>query len=87
MIRVSYGKNFLRSVQELPLPQQKKLSKLISLLEENPYHPLLHTKHLRGGLSGYLSFRVTRGWRVIFQFLDPETVQLLHVAHRSEIYC
>lgn len=37
-------------------------------------------------LAGLLAFRITRDWRVMFQFLDEATVQLLRVAHRSDIY-
>lgn len=66
--------------------QQAKLAKLIELLGENPFHPLLHTTRLTGDLAGYLSFRITRDWRVIFQFADPETLQLLRMKHRREVY-
>lgn len=86
MTKVVFNRNFLKSAKKIPSGEEEKLNRLISLLEENPYHPLLHTKHLTGRLTGYLSFRITRDWRVIFQFLDPQTIQLLRVAHRSEIY-
>ncbi|MBI2459523.1 MAG: type II toxin-antitoxin system RelE/ParE family toxin [Parcubacteria group bacterium] len=51
-----------------------------------PFHPLLHAKRLSGKLAGLLSFRITRDWRVIFQFNDPETIQLLRVKHRKDVY-
>ncbi len=86
MIAVLYHKNFLKSVKNLPEFQQKKLSKLIEVLRENPFNPLLHTKRLTKELAGSLSFRVTRNWRVIFQFLNPGAVQLLRVKHRKDIY-
>jgi len=86
MIRVVYHKNFLRSTQRLPRVQQVKLSNLIEILKENPFHPLLHTKRLTQELTGFLSFRITRDWRVIFQFLNSGTVQLLRVKHRSDAY-
>jgi len=81
-----YSKGFLKSAKNLPKAQQYKLSKLLELLKENPYHHFLHTKYLTGELSGYLSFRITRDWRVIFRFLDPDTIQLLRVKHRKDIY-
>lgn len=86
MIRVSYHTNFLKSAKRLPRVQQVKLPRLIELLRENPFHPLLHTKRLTQELTGFLSFRITRDWRVIFQFLAPTTVQLLRVKHRSDAY-
>lgn len=86
MITIVYGDSFLRSAQKLPRAQQNKLAKLIEILQENPFHPQLHTKSLTGQLSGLYSFRITRDWRVIFQFLSPEGIYLLDIGHRKDIY-
>jgi addiction module RelE/StbE family toxin len=86
MIQLSYHHDFLKSAKQLPKKQGEKLISLIELLRDNPFHPLLHTTRLSGNLNGYLAFRITRDWRVIFQFLDPETIQLLRVVHRSTAY-
>ena len=86
MVTVSYSKYFLSQSKKLPKAQQEKLAKLIELLSENPLHPQLHTKHLTGRLSGLYSFRITRDYRVIFQFLSPSEIQLIDVAHRKDIY-
>ncbi len=48
--------------------------------------PKLHSKPLVGKLKGFYSFRITRNWRVIFSFLDRETIFLIDVAHRKDIY-
>lgn len=85
-MRVVYSKQFLKSAKKLPKSQQEKLAQLIKYLPENPYHPLLHTKHLSGNLVGLLSFRITREWRVIFLFSDLETIHLLRVEHRKDVY-
>lgn len=86
MIRIVYHDRFLLSVKKLPKAQQQKLAKLLPLLDTDPFHLKLHTKRLSGELIGLLSFRITRDWRVMFQFLDSETIQLLRVKHRKEIY-
>ena len=86
MIRIAYHRNFLADAARLPNIQQKKLSRLLLLLQENPFHPLLHTKRLGKDLAGFLSFRITRDWRVIFQFLDAESIQILRVKHRKDVY-
>jgi mRNA-degrading endonuclease RelE of RelBE toxin-antitoxin system len=70
MIRLVYSDYFLASVKQLPIAQQKKLARLLPLLAENPFHPMLHSKRLAGSLAGIISFRVTRDWRVLFQFFD-----------------
>ena len=65
---------------------QKELANRIVLLQENPYNSRLHTKHLTAALAGFLSFRVSREYRVVFRFLDPGTIQLLRAADRKDIY-
>ena len=86
MISIFYGDHFLKSARQLPLSQRKKLAKLLEIIKENPFDPQIHTKHLAGKLSGLYSFRITRDWRVIFQFLSPFEVLLVDVAHRKDIY-
>jgi len=86
MIRVVFSENFRHSAKRISGKQQRKLAGLLELLRQNPYHAKLHTKLLTGDLSGFYSFRITRDWRVIFQFLDPEMIQLLRVVHRSDAY-
>lgn len=78
--------SFLKSAKKLPENIKKKLPKLVELLKQNAYHPSLHTKKLHGDLSGFLSFRITRDWRVIFYFKDQETIHVLEVNHRKDIY-
>lgn len=86
MITLVYGERFLQSARVLPTPQQRKLARLLETLRENPFHPVLHSKRLSGELAGILAFRITRDWRVMFQFNDPTTIQLLRVVHRKDAY-
>lgn len=86
MIKVRYGKRFLDSVRALPKTQQRKLDVLLERFVQNPFNPLLHTKKLTGPLAGFWSFRITRDWRVIFQFFEPEIIQLILAKHRKDIY-
>lgn len=86
MIRIVYGRNFIQSVKSLPGDTQEKLDQLLGLLAHNPYDSRLHTKKLHGDLAGSLSFRITRDWRVMFQFTEPETIVLLRAKHRKDIY-
>ena len=85
-MRIVYGEGFLKSVAKLPLSQQRKLEQLLKVCSANPFDPRLHSKRLAGPLQGFLSFRITRDWRVLFQFVDADTIQLLRVAHRKDIY-
>jgi len=86
MISIVYGKSFLRSARKLPTEQQKKLADLLVILTKNPFHPYLHTKPLTGELIGFYSFRITRDWRVIFQFFGSAEIKLVSLGHRKDIY-
>jgi mRNA-degrading endonuclease RelE of RelBE toxin-antitoxin system len=86
MLTVTYGEHFIKSAARLPRPKQVKLAGLLEILKINPFDSRLHTKHLSGKLSGLYSFRITRDWRVIFQFLSTQAVHLIDVANRKDIY-
>lgn len=86
MMRLVYDKTFLKAASLLPASQRRKLAILLERFSEDPFNPLLHTKPLSGTFSGFFSFRITRDWRVMFQFIDADTIRLLDVAHRKDVY-
>lgn len=83
---ILYDEVFLKSVKGLPKPAKRKLSTLLIYLQEDPFHPYLHTKRLSGNLYHIFSFRITREWRVLFTFASKDTIHLLDVGHRKDIY-
>jgi addiction module RelE/StbE family toxin len=85
-LQVKLTRAFLKSSKKLPVKQLEKLGSLLEILCDNPFSPLLHTKALTGTLTGFYSFRITRDWRVIFQFLDEVTLKIIDVAHRRDVY-
>ena len=86
MMRIVYGRRFLASVTSLPKDTQSKLDALLSLLAINPYDSRLHTKKLHGEFIGCFSFRITRDWRVMFQFSEQDQIILLTAEHRKDVY-
>ncbi len=59
---------------------------LIEILRDNAFDPHLHTKPLGPPLRGIFSFRITRDYRVGFEFNAPRVVRLLAVDKRDQIY-
>lgn len=86
MTEVIFDRAFKKQAARLEPHLREKLAALIAVISENPYDPRLHTKRLSEPLSGTLSFRITRDWRVTFRFLSQTTVHLLEVKHRKDIY-
>jgi addiction module RelE/StbE family toxin len=85
-MRLVYDKAFLKAAILLPKSQRNKLAILLEKFLNDPFNPSLHTKPLSGSFSGFFSFRITRDWRVMFQFIDADTVRILDVAHRKDVY-
>ena len=86
MVRIEYSREFEKQASKLERNLQEKLAKLLALLAENYYDSRLHTKPLSEPFVGVLSFRVTHDWRVTFHFFNPDTIRLLEVKHRKDIY-
>lgn len=85
-MKIVYSRDFVKSVNSMSKPIQKKLADLLEIFQNNPFHSKLHTKPLTGKLKRFYSFRITRDWRVIFVFLNSETISLIDIAHRKDIY-
>ncbi len=86
MVRIEYSREFEKQASKLERHLQEKLANLLALLAENYYDPRLHTKTLSEPFVGIFSFRITRDWRVTFHFTNPDTIRLLEVKHRKDIY-
>lgn len=60
--------------------------KKIELFIENPYNPQLKTHKLSGKLKNCYSFALGFDFRVVFQFVDNESVLLIDIGSHDEVY-
>ncbi len=70
---------FRRSFEKLPAAAKLKAKKQFRLLTENLFYPSLHTEKLEPKNKNIWSFRIDRGYRVIFMLTPPETIILLNI--------
>lgn len=84
-MKVTYDPKFLKELEKAPSEVQNKTDALLESLKDEPFHPLLHTKKLKGPLYGLCSFRVLE-YRVIFEIEKPDIIQLLAIRHRKDVY-
>lgn len=68
---------FIRAFKKLPRHIQDDFEEKISLFIKNPRHPQLKTHTLKGRLQECLAFRLKDGYRVLFEFSSPNTIDLL----------
>jgi len=70
---------FRKSFEKLDQQTRKKAHKQFQLFFRDLFHPSLHTEKLKPKQSNIWSFRVDRNFRVIFTFLNQETILVLDV--------
>jgi len=82
---VVYSNGFRKNFHKLPASIQRIYRKQEAHFIENWHDQRLHTKKLITEQSMY-SFRITRNYRVIFSFVEEETVLFTSIAHRKSAY-
>lgn len=86
MIKILYHRKFIKDFKKIPHNIRKKLASLEEVFKIDPFHQNLFTKKLQGKLQFFYSFRITREYRVVFQFTAESEVVFLAVGHRKDIY-
>jgi len=81
---VFYSSSFKKSVKRY-LSQRNKIEKSMLLFMSNPFDASLKTHKLTGKLSPYWSFSIDHHLRVLFEFIDEETVGFIDLG-THEIY-
>ncbi len=86
MIEILLTEEFEKRYRKIPKPVQKRAIKQQAAFSENPFHPSLHTEKLIPRSKEVWSFRVDRKYRIIFRFIDGETVLFLTIGPHDWIY-
>lgn len=86
MIEILYAPEFKKRYQELPVIVQKKAEKQERLFRQNPFYPSLRTEKLEPKGKQVWSLRVDRGYRIVFRFIDGQTVLFLTIGPHDWVY-
>ena len=76
---VNLSPRFQRSYKNLPRHIQEDFKTKIQTFTKDPRHHTLKTHKLKGKLQECLAFQLKDGFRVLFEFSSPGTVNLLNV--------
>lgn len=79
-------KRFDKSFLKLHKDMKKKVIERIMLFRDEPNNHLLNTHKLHADYIGYSSFNVTGDVRVVFRYINTNTVELVYVGTHSELY-
>ena len=85
-MRVITAAEFDKRYEKLPVFIQKKAEKQEKIFRSNPFHPSLHTEKLEPKKKELWSIRVDKSYRIIFRFIDGNTVLFLTVGPHDWIY-
>lgn len=83
MPTIKFTRRFLKSFARLPTPLQAKVRKQIQLLAENPRHPSLQTKPIRGA-AGIYEARIDRDHRMTYEREAGDILLLREVGTHDE---
>jgi len=86
MLQIQTTKTFDKLFRKLPKQIQKKAVLKTELFKKNPFSPILRTEKLTPKKFDVWSFRIDLNHRVVFTFLDFQTVELRFIGHHNQIY-
>lgn len=79
MFDIHPSTRFARSYKKIPAEILKDFDKKIETFRINPFDKILGTHKLRGNLGDYYSFYLKDGYRVLFEFIELNTVLLINI--------
>ncbi|MCX6755339.1 MAG: type II toxin-antitoxin system mRNA interferase toxin, RelE/StbE family [Candidatus Nomurabacteria bacterium] len=86
MLNAIFSKNFKKSFKKKDKIIQEKVKIRIRLFREDPNNLILNNHKLSGEYEGCSSINITGDYRVVFEFLDKNTVNLVDIGTHSELY-
>ena len=83
MPKIKTSKRFMDAYADLPLEVRIKIDKAIKFLKENPRHPSLQTKPIKGA-QGFYEARVDINYRMTYIRLADDTIEMSNVDKHDE---
>lgn len=89
MIKIHWDKGFKKSYKK-KISHSSLLRKnfwdALDLFSNNPFDKKLRTHKLSGELSGCWSFSINYSFRIVFEFIDDNTISLVDIGTHDEVY-
>lgn len=79
MIEIGYKPGFIREFQKLEPALQQEVREKIELFKDKKNHEHLKVHKLKGSLKDRWSFSINYRYRIVFQWIDEDSVVLLAV--------
>jgi mRNA-degrading endonuclease YafQ of YafQ-DinJ toxin-antitoxin module len=69
-MKVVYSENFKKNVEKLPIEIKRQLKKKLEIMLENPRHPSLRVKKLKGRKDGVFEASINMDIRMTWEYVD-----------------
>ena len=86
MINIITTKDYDKSFKKKDKFTQQKALKRIRLFREDPFNALLNNHALAGEYKNRRSFNVTGDYRILFYYIDENTVVFSEIGTHPELY-
>ena len=73
-MEIRYSPKFARQYKKLSKGIKTQAEKREAIFRKDPFDRRLKTHKLHGSQEGFMSFSVDYSYRIIFEFIDAETV-------------
>lgn len=83
MPKIRLSKRFTKAYLRLPLETREKVKKALALLEEDPRHPSLRTKPIKGA-RGFYEARIDIHYRMTYIRLADDTLEMSYVDNHDD---
>jgi mRNA-degrading endonuclease RelE of RelBE toxin-antitoxin system len=83
MPKIRFSKRFTKAYLRLPMEIREKVKKALILLAENPRHPSLQTKAIKGA-GGFYEARIDINYRMTYTRLEDDTLEMSYVANHDD---
>jgi len=85
-VNIQFHKNFEKKYKKLSAKLKSQVKERNKVFSENPFDPILNNHALQGKYSGYRSLNVTGNLRIIYRFLNKDTVLFVDIDSHSNLY-
>lgn len=88
-MKVTFGRQFKIAFSTRIEPDAELVDlfrEKLSLFMENPQNPVLRTHKLHGNLKDHHAFSIHTDCRVVFKYVDADSVILIDIGNHDEVY-
>lgn len=86
MINILYAPTFVRMYKGLHPSLKEEVKEKINLFKNKKNHTILKTHKLKGSLKNTYSFSVNYQIRIVFEYGNKNTVNLLYIGDHDDLY-